>query len=188
MHDDVGRLDHPLVEKWQVTSRGPEQDFHIFRAQWRRTRSPRTGEEHDVIVLSPPNWVNVVAVTPDEQVVLIHQYRHGVQQVLLEVPGGMLDADESPIRAGARELLEETGYAGDEPVLIGTVHPNPAFLSNICSSVLIRNVRKVANPQLDDGEDIEVTLAPIAEVPALIRSGRITHALVIVAFYHAGVC
>ena len=176
------------IQKWRVLSAGPEQNFRIFRAQWRTAVSPRTGEQHDVVVLTAPDWVNVVAITPEEQVVLIEQYRHGVEEVLLEVPGGVVEQGESPAEAGARELLEETGYAGDEAILIGAVRPNPAFLSNTCSTVVVRNARLVAAPHLDSGEDIAVQTSPIAEIPGMIRSGRITHALVITAFYHAGVC
>ena len=164
------------------------QHFHIFTARWRRATSPRTGEEHDVIILTPPNWVNVVAITPSSEVVLIEQYRHGADEVLLEVPGGQLEPGESPIAAGARELREETGFAGELGALIGAVFPNPAFLSNRCSTVVIRNAQPVEAQKLDDGEDIEVRLVPLADIPALVRSGKITHALVIAAFYHAGIC
>src|SRR5205823_12094302 len=96
--------------------------------------------------------------------------------------------DEAPAAGGARELLEETGYAGDEVVTIGAVHPNPAFLSNTCHTILVRNARLVGEQALDSGEDIAVHLIPVADIPAMIRAGRITHALVIAAFYHAGIC
>jgi 8-oxo-dGTP pyrophosphatase MutT (NUDIX family) len=176
------------IQKWLVVEVEPPQSFRIFRAQWRHAVSPRTGETHSVIVLTAPDWVNVVALTPDDEVVMVEQYRHGIEEVLLEVPGGMVERGEAPSHGGARELLEETGYAGDAPTTIGAVHPNPAFLSNRCHTVVIRNARLVAEQQLDSGEDIAVHLVPVADIPAMIRDERITHALVIAAFYHAGIC
>ena len=95
----------------------------------------------------------------------------------------MIDHGEQPGDAGARELREETGYVGDEVSVIGTAHPNPAFQSNIVHTVLVKNARKVAEQQFDRGEDIAVHLVPLAEIPDLIRSGKITHSLVILAFY-----
>jgi ADP-ribose pyrophosphatase len=95
----------------------------------------------------------------------------------------MLDEGDTPSQAAVRELLEETGYAGEEPVLLGIVHPNPAIHTNRCHTYLVRNVAfKNLLPQ-DSTEDIEVQIVPIADIPRLIREGKITHALVIAAFY-----
>jgi 8-oxo-dGTP pyrophosphatase MutT (NUDIX family) len=175
-----------VVEKWEIVKETEPQDFHIFRLRSRTVVSPRTGEPHTVVILSPPNWVNVVALTPTHEVVLIEQYRHGADEVMLEVPGGMIDEGEAPVDAAVRELQEETGYVGDAPELIGMVHPNPAFLTNRCYFVLVRNARLAAATHLDDGEDIEVHLRPLDEIPELIRVGEITHALTATAFYWLG--
>jgi 8-oxo-dGTP pyrophosphatase MutT (NUDIX family) len=116
---------------------------------------------------------------------MIHQYRHGTAEVTLEIPGGMVDDHEvDPAAAVRRVLLEETGYAAEEIIHIGTVHPNPAFLDNQCHTYLARNVRWQQPLELDGSEDIAVELVPLVDVPELIRNGRITHALVVAAFYH----
>ena len=131
-----------------------------------------------------PNWVNVIATTPNEEMVLIEQFRHGSRTVELEIPGGMLDpADSSPDVGGARELREETGYVGQGARIIGSNHPNPAIMSNICYTVLVENCRPTGELELDHGEDVITRLVPIKDIPDLVASGEIRHALVIVALY-----
>lgn len=172
-----------MIQPWETVAEEPEQDFRIFTVQERISVSPRTGQGHRIVVVRSSDWVNVIALTPRREVVLIEQYRHGIGQVTLEIPGGIVDPGESPLETGARELREETGYAGEDVALLGTVHPNPAFLTNRCHTVLVRNARKVADPELDSGEDIAVRLVPLAEISELVRAGQITHALVVVAFH-----
>lgn len=174
-----------MVEDWEKLDSEEIANFRIFKMRRDKRRSPRTGAEHSFFVLESPDWVNVVPLTPDNQVVMIHQFRHGTAEVTLEIPGGMVDAnDDDPAESVRRELLEETGYAAEEIIHIGTVHPNPAFLNNRCHTYLALNARWQQPPQFDGSEDIEVELVPLADVPELIGNGRITHALVVAAFYH----
>ena len=100
------------------------------------------------------------------------------------LPGGVMELGEDIEACARRELLEETGYAADEIVLIGTVTPNPAFLDNTCYSYLALNARKVQEPALEASEDIVVEEVPLAEVAGMVKNGRITHSLVVAAFYH----
>ncbi len=155
----------------------------IFTLKMEGYRSPRTGKEHDFYLLDSPDWVNVIPLTPGGRIILVKQYRLGTRDFSLEIPGGMLDQGESPEGAAVRELLEETGYAGDDPILLGIVHPNPAIQTNRCYTFLINNARPKAPLRQDSTEDIEVQSASLSEIPRLIREGRITHALVIAAFY-----
>ncbi|MEW5986293.1 MAG: NUDIX hydrolase [Chloroflexota bacterium] len=172
------------IENWQKLDSQVLADFHVFRLRQDTSRSPRTGQSHNFFVLDTADWINVIPITPEGQVVLIHQFRHGVEAVTLEVPGGMVHPDDpSPAVSAARELMEETGYQAEAIIPIGTVAPNPAILSNRCHSFLALNVRPAGPIQLDSAEDIAIELVNVQEIPELIASGRIDHALVIAAFY-----
>ena len=155
----------------------------IFTLKKEGYRSPRTGKAHDFFLLDSSDWVNIIPLTADGRVILVKQYRLGTKDFSLEIPGGMLDQGEPPAGAAVRELLEETGCAGDEPVLLGIVHPNPAIQTNRCYTYLVKNVVFKALPKQDSTEDIEVQSAPLPDIPRLILEGKITHALVIAAFY-----
>ena len=173
-----------MVQKWKKTGSEARGNFRIFTIRADRAISPRTGVEHEVFVLDSVNWVNVIAVTPDEQLVMVEQYRHGSDTVELEIPGGMMDAgDKSPEGTGARELREETGYVGEKARLIGEIFPNPAILSNRCFTVLIENCQYKHEVEFDHGEDLVTRLVPVAEIPALVAGGKIRHSLVVVALY-----
>ena len=170
-------------ELWETLDSGEPLERGVFRLQQVVRRSPRTGRPGTYQVLQVPDWANVVALTPSEEVVLVAQYRHGLDAVTLEIPGGVLEPGEDPARCAARELAEETGYTGEEPTLLGSVHPNPAIQDNVCTTWLIHGAERTVDPQPDAGEDIVVVTVPISEIPSLLRQGRITHSLVVAAFH-----
>ena len=168
---------------WDTLEVGEALDRGVFKIQEIVRRSPRTGNAGTYQVLRIADWANVIALTPEDEVVLIAQYRHGTDSVTLEIPGGVLEPGEAPVDGVARELAEETGFTGAGPVLIGTVHPNPAIQDNACTTWLVTGARRTAEPEPDEGEDIDVVLVPRREIPALLREGRITHSLVVAAFH-----
>lgn len=138
------------------------------------------------IVNEYPDWVNIVAITADEQIVLVKQYRHGSGEFSLEIPGGVVDANEDIHGAAARELQEETGYVSEKkPVLIGSFYTNPANATNRVNTFLLTGVEKKYDQRLDDTEDIEIELYPFAEMDALIARGEITHLFAAAAYYLA---
>ena len=144
-----------MIEPWQKVTSEPVGDFRIFTIRSDRKISPRTKAEHDFYVIDCVDWVNVVAVTPAQELVMIRQYRHGSNTVELEIPGGMIDReDPSPLAAGVRELREETGFEGEGAQIIGQVFPNPAIMSNTCYTVLVENCRCVHSVEFDHGEDL----------------------------------
>jgi 8-oxo-dGTP pyrophosphatase MutT (NUDIX family) len=171
------------MRPWKTLGSEKLADYGIFQLRRDRCVSPRTGQEHGFVVLEGPDWVNVVALTPDEQVVLINQYRFGTGQVTLEIPGGIIDPGEAPLASGARELLEETGYTARSFTLLGHVEPNPAIQNNRCYTVLAEGAVRSGEPSLDEKEDIGVVLYPLADVPRLLTEGAIRHALVFAAFH-----
>jgi 8-oxo-dGTP pyrophosphatase MutT (NUDIX family) len=173
-----------MIQPWKKIDSKLIGDFKIFQLRSDRSISPRTQQAHDFLVLDCVNWVNVIAITPDRQIVMIEQYRHGSGTVELEIPGGMTDAtDLSPTASGLRELREETGYEGENPRIIGEIFPNPAIMSNTCFTVLVENCRCVHPVEFDHGEDLITKLVPISNIPGLIASGKIRHSLVVVGLY-----
>jgi len=147
-------------------------------------RSPESGSAHDFFVLDAPDWVNVIPLTPDEKVVCVRQYRAGTDTVTLEIPGGMIDpGDPTPTAAAAREMREETGYLASRYEDLGVVAPNPAIQSNRCHTICAVDAYRDGPQALDGSEVIDVELVDLADIPSLIMSGRITHSLVVAAFY-----
>ncbi len=174
-----------MIKPWRTVGSKALGDFRIFKLRVDEKVSPRTGEEHDFFVLESVNWVNVIAITPDNHLVMVEQVRHGTNTVELEIPGGMMDPDDaSPVLTGIRELKEETGYEGENGRLLGEIFPNPAIMCNTCYTVLVQNCRLKHEIQLDRGEDMITRLVPVAEIPDLVAGGKIRHSLVVVALYH----
>jgi ADP-ribose pyrophosphatase len=163
----------------QERYRGP-----IFRVEQSLARSPNDGREHRFDLLTCADWVNVVALTPGGRVLLVRQWRAGTGALTLEIPGGSLDPGESPLEAARRELEEETGHRSEGWEPLGVVEPNPAFQNNRTHTFLARDARPHGPQRPDDSEEIEVLEAPLADIPGMLRDGRITHALVHCAFLH----
>ena len=174
-----------MIEPWKKLSSKPLADFRIFQIRSEEKLSPRTNTAHDFYLIDSVNWVNVIALTPANELIMVDQYRHGSNTVELEAPGGMIDPeDPSPLEAGLRELREETGYEGTSARIIGQFFPNPAIQTNACFTVLVENCRLTSAVKFDQTEDLLTHLIPANEIPALIASGKIRHALVLVALYY----
>lgn len=165
--------------RWQKLREVPHAITRIFEVVRAGYRHPRRADERDFFVIHAPDWVNVVALTPDGQLVLVRQFRYGIDDFSLEIPGGIIDAGEDPVAAGLRELREETGYAGTRARLIGSVHPNPAMQSNRCHLVLVEDARPAGDTEWDADEEFEILTRPVEDVYALAATGGITHALVL---------
>ena len=138
------------------------------------------------VVLEYGDWVTIIALTKEQDVVMVRQYRHGAQKVILELPGGVMDAeDESPMYTARRELLEETGYTSDNFIQIGCVSPNPANQTNLIYSFLALDADKVSSQNLDETEEIEVVLKPFEEVVAMAKSSELFQSMQVSAIFFA---
>jgi len=149
-----------------------------------RYRHPRRAVERDFVVIAAPDWCNVIALTPGGHLVLVRQFRFGIDAFSLEIPGGMIDPGEDPLVAGVRELSEETGFAGSPARFLASVHPNPAIQNNRCHLVLVENAVPSGPSAWDHDEEIEVITAPVDEVLDWARQGKITHSLVVCGLMH----
>jgi len=136
-------------------------------------------------VLEYPNWVNIVAITADEKVIMVKQYRHGADIISIEIPGGVIEKDENPMDAARRELLEETGYLFAHFELISTIYPNPASSNNVVYSYLAKGGIKTQAQNLDEHEDIEVLLYSVEEVKQLLVRNEIPQALHVTGLLYA---
>ena len=181
---DAAPTGEALVGDWSPHEAELLIEAGVFTLRKIRAASPsEPGKVGEFVYIDAPDWVNVIALTDDDQVVLIEQYRHGIGAVTLEIPGGTVDDGEAAIAAGLRELAEETGYTGEDVQSIGTVTPNPAILNNICTTLLVKSAKRTCEPELDAMEEIAVRLEPIERIPDLIREGKINHSLVVAAFH-----
>lgn len=171
------------MHKWNINSTREIFSSHIVNLEGRMSENPRNGIEDEYYIASFPNWCNVIAITPKDEIVLIRHFRHGSREFEIEFPGGCIDEGEDPLKAGVRELEEETGYIGETPVLIGNISPNPSFQINRCYTIFTKNVKLTSTQSLDDGEDIEVFTMPIKDVPRMIKEGKISNSMIIAAFY-----
>lgn len=171
------------MRSWRRHSSETVFRHRLFELRRELHASGEDDERREALVLEAPRWVNVVPVLPDGSVVLVRQWRFGIGAPTLELPGGMVEAGEEPALAAARELEEETGYRAGSLELLGEVEPNPAFLSNRCATYLARELVRVGEPAGDGWEEIAVETARREELPGLVASGAIRHALVVAALY-----
>ncbi len=161
-------------------------ESQYFRPRFRTDKVELpNGKVFEPVVFEFRSWANVLALTCDRQVVLVRQYRHGVQEVLYEFPGGVIEDGEQPIDGVRRELLEETGYTAAEFIQVGQLYPNPAIQSNSMYFFLALDAEKTGVQHFDEAEDIEVHLVPLDELIAMSRRGEFLHALQVAGLYQA---
>lgn len=143
------------------------------------------GKVFEPVVFEFRNWANVVALTKNDEVVLVRQYRHGVRELSLEFPGGIVNDEENPLEGARRELMEETGYSAGNMVEVGRIYPNPAIQENTLFCYLAVDVEPTGSQHFDETEEIEVHLVPLHELLQMVKRGEFKHALHVAVLFRA---
>lgn len=165
------------MEKWKTID-----SKYIIQRPWATLRvdkleMPNGNIKEEYYVLEYPTWVNMVALTEDNQLIFVKQYRHGAGRIMVELPAGVVEENEDPEIAARRELLEETGYAFDDISYVCELFANPATSGNITYTYLLTGGRKVQEQDLDPSEDIEVVLMDLEEAKQFLFDNKIGQAL-----------
>ena len=161
------------MKKWQTLRSKLVFDHRWYRLRQDEVILPDGQIVDDYFVSLRPDIATVLPITPEGEIVFVRQYRHGVGEILLELPAGTFEAGEVPLAVAQRELAEETGYASEQWSAIATLYSNPVNQNNKTYLFRAEAARLVQAQKLDLTEEIEVVLKPIAEVPGLIASGQI---------------
>jgi len=165
------------VERWKLLDQN-----YIFNRKWlkiqqRRYYLPAKGKEADFYLFEYSPWVSILPVTTSGEIVLIRQYRPGLDRILWEIPAGLVDECEKPLDAAKRELLEETGYRANGWDLLGAFSPNPGTHTNLSYSYIARDVFPAGSQALDETEEIDVVLKHPDEVRYLLKKGEFAASL-----------
>lgn len=167
------------LSHWEELGSENVANCRIFEILSKRFRHPKRKTEGNFYVVHTRDWVNIVPITPNYEMVLVNQYRFGIKDTSWEIPGGVMDAGEDPVAAGLRELREETGYTSNKARLLGSVRPNPAIQDNHCHMVLAEQAKLTESLQWDEHEEIVTKAIPIQEVYQMAANGEIFHSLVL---------
>ena len=172
------------MQKWELLD-----SKYIIQRPWATLRVdklklPNGNIKDEYYVLEYPTWVNMGAITADQKVLLVRQYRHGAGQIMVELPAGVVEEGEDREEAARRELLEETGYAFDKIEYICQLYANPATSGNLTYTYLLQGGRKIQEQQLDNSEDIEVVEMSIAEAKQFLFENKIGQALHSAALFY----
>ena len=171
------------IETWNRIESKQIADCRVFRVREDFCERKTDGKKATFFVIENPDWVNVIALTREQEVILIEQYRHGAEEITMEFPAGMIDADESPEAAARRELTEETGFSTDNFIFLGKSQPNPALQNNMIYHFLALDCEKKAETKFDEHESIATKLVPVSEIETLVRNGILKHSHVLTCLY-----
>jgi 8-oxo-dGTP pyrophosphatase MutT (NUDIX family) len=162
------------LRPWRILSSDYRVESPFLRLRVDRVELPNGKVVEDYFVRESRGFCVVFALTADQRVVLVRQYKHGIGEIVLELPAGAIDPGETPAACAARELLEETGYGEGDFEPVRTFFSDPTNSDSRFHLFIARGARLIAEPDLDETEEIEVLLAPIEDVRAMALDGRIS--------------
>jgi ADP-ribose pyrophosphatase len=172
--------------KWKILS-----SEYLFNDLWFKVRKDIC-ETQEGKIINPyyvyefPEWATAFALTEDNKVIMVRQYRHPVGEVCLELPGGCVDDTDKNFQAAiTRELLEETGYSFSSYESLGKISANPSTNTNWMHMFLAKGGKKVGVQKLDHNEEIIVELYSIGEVKKMIRENKIIQAMHVTCILYA---
>ena len=174
--------DKPTTIHWETLGSEQGEDLVIFKARYDTVQNPRNNKQLRAVVLESNDSAATIALTRNEQVLMIRQHRFGISGESLEIPGGFVDAGEDSLTAAQRELQEETGFTSDDWQYLGFVYSNPVFMNSKVHYWLARHVEKTKTVAPDEGEALQLEVYPIFKIKELLNDGTITHPHTISAF------
>ncbi len=166
------------MDKWTLIASRPGPRLPLFEVELRKMRNPRNQIDLEAVVLHAKDTVNIVALTGEGDLLLVEQFRFGIDDNLLELPAGLIDGDEDPAVAARRELLEETGYMADTWTALGWSYLNPAYVDNRCFHFLAEGAVKAQEPLPQDStEHLRLRVIPRAEISGFLAQNGIVDAV-----------
>lgn len=174
-----------MLKKWRILDSKLLLDTGYFRL-FQETCETHSGRIiDDYYVFQSDDVALIFALTPQKQVVVVRQYKHGIRDIDLELPAGGIDPGEDPEVGARRELREETGYTAPEFVLVGT-HQRSSSNQNVRDFVFVAKEAVLEGPpRFDENENIETELVSLAEIRQLVRDGGINDLGCVSAIYKA---
>lgn len=171
-----------MNQHWKLLSESDGPKHHFLNLHYQRYEKILTKDEIDIIVVSSADAANVIPITKDLEVVLVKQFRFGIQKETLEIPGGLIESGEDKLEGIQRELSEETGYTGGNWTPLGTLPFNPVYHKNYIHHYIAENVELTDQTSFDLGEQIEIVKIPLPEVIHKVKGGQLIHPHTISAF------
>ncbi len=165
-------------QNWEILSDKVMARYHICEVCEREAKHP-DGRKGNFFVMKSPDWVQALAITPNHELIMVKQFRIGSQTICLEAPGGILEPGEDPTVGAMRELQEETGFIGRNPLVLASCYPNPALQTNKVHYILFKDCEATGKTHWDMYEELQTQLIPFNELEKLIQNGAIDHCITI---------